>query len=87
LEAGLDIERFEKDLDLKETIQGIEDDYKEAKQSYNLFGVPSFVFENDEAIYVKLESVPRTEEESIKMLEHLFHMGLNMPYLLELKRP
>jgi len=87
LEAGLDIQKFEKDLDLKENIQGIEDDYIEAKQSYNLFGVPSFVFENDEAIYVKLESVPETEEESIKMLEHLFQMGLDMPYLLELKRP
>jgi predicted DsbA family dithiol-disulfide isomerase len=87
LEAGLNIDTFEEDLDLRETIQGIEDDFKEAKQSYNLFGVPSFVFENDEAIYVKIDSVPKTEEESIKMLEHLFQMGLNMPYLLELKRP
>jgi len=87
LEAGLDIEKFERDLDSKEIIQGIGDDYLEAKQSYNLFGVPSFVFENDEAIYVKLESVPKTEEESIKILEHIFQMGLEMPYLLEMKRP
>lgn len=86
-EAGLDIQKFEKGLDLRENLEAVGEDYREAKQSYNLFGVPSFVFENDESIYVKLESVPETEEERINLLKHIFQMGLEMPYLLELKRP
>jgi predicted DsbA family dithiol-disulfide isomerase len=86
-EAGLDIQRFERDLDLTENLKAIEEDYLEAKQSYNLFGVPTFVFDNGECIYVKLESVPETEKESVNLLKYVFQMGLEMPYLLELKKP
>lgn len=85
--AGLDVQLFERDLDLKENLEAIGKDYQEARQCYNLFGAPTLVFENDEAIYVKIESVPETEEGSIKLLEQIFQMGLHMPYLLELKRP
>lgn len=85
--AGLDIDKFERDLDLKENLQAIGDDYLAAKQSYNLFGVPSFVFENDEAVYVKIGSVPETEEESVRLLEYIFKMGRDMSCLMELKKP
>jgi len=87
VEAGLDVQKFEKDLDLRETLESLGRDYQEARQSHNLFGVPTFVFENDEAIYVKLESVPETETEGVNLLKHIFRMGLEMPYLLELKKP
>ena len=86
-EAGLDLQILAKDLDLQENLTAIDDDYKEARKSYNLFGVPSIIFENDEPLFVKIGSVPETEAESLTLLNYIMPMGLGMPYLLELKRP
>jgi len=85
--AGLDLARFEEDMAKKEIWQAVGEDHIESQRKYRIFGVPSLVFENGQAIFVKLEALPKTKEEKISLFKLISGIGAERPYLLELKRP
>jgi len=85
--AGLDPVRFEQDMARRETWQAVGEDHLEAKKKYNVFGVPTLVFEHGQAVFVKLASIPESKEERLSLFALISDMGAKRPYLLELKRP
>ena len=85
--AGLDPVRFEQDMAREETWRAVGEDHIESKREYGVFGVPTLVFGQRQAVFVKLESIPESKEERISLFELIYGMGVRRPYLLELKRP
>ena len=85
--TDLDLVRFEQDVARDETWQAAGEDHTESKEKYNIFGVPTLVFEQGGPVFVKLQSIPESREERISLFELISNMGAERPYLLELKRP
>lgn len=85
--AGLDLARFEEDITQKETWQAVGKDYMESREKYDVFGVPTLVFGEGKAVFIKLQSIPESQRERVTLFELVFDMGAKTPYLLELKRP
>jgi predicted DsbA family dithiol-disulfide isomerase len=84
---GLDTVRFKQDMAREETWQAVGEDHMESKRKYDVFGVPTLVFGQGKAVFVKLGSIPESREERISLFELICGMGAKRPYLLELKRP
>ena len=85
--AGLDPVRFEQDMAREETWQAVGEDHMESKRKCGVFGVPTLVFGQGQAVFVKLDSIPESKEERVSLFELIYGMGAKRPYLLELKRP
>jgi len=86
-EARLDSVQFERDMDKRETWQAMGEDHLESKRKYEVFGVPTLVFGQGQAVFVKLEAIPDSKEERISLFELISEMAEKKPYLRELKRP
>lgn len=87
MESGLDPAQFERDLAEKKTFETVGKDHTEALEKYNLFGVPTLIFDNKKPVYIKIEAIPDSEKERIALFESIYHMAVNQPYLQEVKRP
>ncbi len=84
-DAGLDADRFERDLQDRALLQIIASDHKEAAETHGVFGTPTFVFDGGNAGYLKTFIPP--EEESVAFFEHFVELIDNRSYVGELKRP
>ena len=84
-QAGLDIERFEKDLADPELVQLVGRDHEESAEQHGAFGTPTFVFENGQSAYLKTFIPP--EEESVETFEHFVGLMSARSYIGEVKRP
>ena len=87
IESGLDTEAFERDLTTEKTFEAVGKDHTEAIKKYNLFGVPTLIFDNKKPVYIKINAIPDSEEERIALFDTIYHMAVNQPYLQEVKRP
>ena len=85
--AGLDLVRFEQDMAREETWKAVGEDHIESKEKYDVFGVPTMVFEEGQVVFVKLASIPESRHERTSLFELIYGMGAKRPYILELKRP
>jgi len=85
--AGLDLARFEHDLTQAETWRAVGKDHLESRQKYEVFGVPTLIFESGLALFVKLGSLPESREERISLFELIYETGNKRSYIVELKRP
>ena len=84
---GLDLGQFDQDMKIEETWQAVGEDHTESKTKYNVFGVPTLVFGQGQVVYARLKSIPESNEERVSLFDMIYHMGIERPYLLELKRP
>ena len=82
--AGLDMQRFEMDLDSSERLTEIGRDHEEAV-AQGIFGTPTFIFEDGTAAFLKTFTPP--EDESLAAFENMITMARSRPYFGELKRP
>jgi predicted DsbA family dithiol-disulfide isomerase len=85
-EAGLDMERFRKDLADRNLLAKIGEDYTRGVQEHGIWGTPTLVFNGQRAAYLRLKPAPPAEE-SVKLFEELFAIICRRPYVLEVKRP
>jgi len=83
--AGLDVGRFQEDLDDRALLKNIARDHTEAVEVHGVFGTPTFVFENGNAVYLKTFLPP--QEDTVSFFEHFVALMADRPYLGELKRP
>jgi predicted DsbA family dithiol-disulfide isomerase len=84
--AGLDMDRFQRDLVDRSSLPQIGRDYEEARDRFGVFGTPTFVFPNDQAVYLKLLPAP-PEADTMTVFDDFVRSARDRPYLLELKRP
>ena len=85
-EAGLDVERFEKDLTDRSLLSKIGDDYQVGRKTLGVFGTPTIVFEGGEAAYLKLNPKP-SGDEVIATWNDLVETVVDRPFIHEIKRP
>jgi predicted DsbA family dithiol-disulfide isomerase len=86
-EAGLDVARFDADLDKRETWEAVGRDHMESREKYGVFGVPTIVFPRGDALFVRLRHLPVSLDEQVALFQYVKSMAVERPYLLELKRP
>lgn len=85
--SGLELSRFSSDMDSREALRKIEADYNEAANKYGVFGTPTFVFDNGEVAFVKLNAIPPTDGESLELFDLVVRTASKFPYFLEMKKP
>jgi predicted DsbA family dithiol-disulfide isomerase len=86
-ESGLDPVRFDRDMRERQVWQAMGEEHLDAKRKYDVFGVPTLVFEKGHTLFVKLKAIPDTEKERISLFGLIHEMATRKPYLRELKRP
>ena len=84
-EAGLDLERFQRDLADRSLMAKIGEDYERGVQDHGIWGTPTLVFDGGQSAYLKLRPAPPAED-SVKVFEQLRDV-INRPYIIEVKRP
>lgn len=86
--AGLDLEKFNADRADRSHLAEIGADYEEAVSKYGVFGTPTFVFPNGQAVYLKfkLGEVPQGQA-AVEFLKKFIEIGRDTPNVLEIKRP
>jgi predicted DsbA family dithiol-disulfide isomerase len=86
-EAHLDMQRFMEDLRSDVSRQWVGEDHREALEKYQVFGVPTLVFEEKWPFFLKLGSLPDSRKEKVNFFKEIKDVMVGRPYLLEIKRP
>jgi len=84
--AGLDLDKFQSDLEDPALLADIGADYTEARNVHGVFGTPTVVFPNGGASYLKLTASFPPEEASAFFREFVSTIR-DRPDVLEIKRP
>ncbi len=84
-EAGLNLERFQRDLADRSLMAKIGEDYERGVQDHGVWGTPTLVFDGGQSAYLKLRPAPPVED-SVKVFEELRDV-ISRPYVIEIKRP
>jgi predicted DsbA family dithiol-disulfide isomerase len=84
--AELDLASFAADLEDRELLKEIENDYVAGKERLGVFGTPTFVFANGQAAYLRMLPPPPPDEAVAFWLDFLRDVR-DRPYLQEIKRP
>jgi predicted DsbA family dithiol-disulfide isomerase len=84
--AGLDMEQFDRDVADRSLLGKIGEDYEYARSEIGVFGVPTLVFENNEAAYIKILPKPAADE-VLTVWNELHQTIANRPNIYEIKRP
>ena len=85
-EAHLDVQRFIEDLSSDGSRQWVAADHREAVEKYEVFGVPTLVFEEKWPFFLKLGTLPDSAEEHVTFYKEIKDVIAGRPYLLEMKR-
>jgi len=84
-QAGLDMDRFERDLNDPGLWARIGADYERGKE-IGVFGTPTFVFPDGESAYLKMRPAPPTED-AVAVWNEFVGVVIGRPYIGEIKRP
>jgi predicted DsbA family dithiol-disulfide isomerase len=85
-EAGLDRERFRRDLADRGTLEALARDHQDARAAHGVFGTPTFVFDNGGAAYVRLAQAPAPAD-AVRVFDRIVAIAAGEADILEIKRP
>lgn len=85
-ETDLDLEQFARDLDDPALLAEIGEDYESGRAQHGVFGTPTIVFPDGEALYFQMNPAPPLDE-SAALLRNLARIASDQQYLREIKRP
>ncbi|MDP9070726.1 MAG: DsbA family protein [Actinomycetota bacterium] len=83
-EAGVEVDAFMAQRDTWR--RAVETDHRAGVGRWQVFGTPTLVIDEEEAVFLKLGSVPRPEE-SFELWRSLHTLSVSHPELVEMKRP
>src|SRR2546423_3214777 len=83
--AGLDLQRFQRDLADPEILAALSRDHREAREVHGVFGTPTLVFPSG-AAYVRLAHVV-PDPEAVRVFDHIAGTVEGEPAGLEIKPP
>jgi len=84
--AGLEISRFEKDMSDRQLLNRLAEDHAYAVTTLGVFGTPTLVFPEKQAIFLKM-SPPPPPDECLPVFSELYHLTYRRRGIRELKRP
>jgi predicted DsbA family dithiol-disulfide isomerase len=85
--AGLDAERFRRDLGERSTLDALATDHRAAVAEHGVFGTPTFVFGDGSAAYVRLSPATLEGDGAVDIFDRLMNVVAAEPRILEIKRP
>ncbi len=83
---GLDVAQFERDLSNRDLLAMIGEEYEEGRERYAVFGTPTLVLPDGEAVYVQMLPAP-PKDEAVEVLKEVLNISADRPYVREIKRP
>ena len=84
--AGLDINRYRKDIEDPSILAQVEADHFYGVQTHGIFGTPTFVFPNGEAFFMRIKA-PATAVEAATTWDNLLAAFVDRGNISEVKRP
>ena len=84
--AGLDMERFRRDVASDDILEPLARDHGEATLEHGVFGTPTFVFDGGSSAYVRLSEAPGPDDAN-RVFDRLLSIASDEPQILEIKRP
>jgi predicted DsbA family dithiol-disulfide isomerase len=85
-EAGLDLDRFRRDVADPDILAALERDHRAAVAEHGIFGTPTFLFPGGQAAYVRLAEAPDAAD-SLSLFDRVISIAAEEPRILEIKRP
>jgi predicted DsbA family dithiol-disulfide isomerase len=86
VDAGLDLDRFRRDIADPDILEALARDHRQAVGELGVFGTPTFVFEDGASAYVRL-SEPPDPADALRVFDALVEVAAREPGILEIKRP
>ncbi len=83
--SGIDAGRFGEDLLDPDLLRELGESHTKAVEEHGAFGVPTYVFPNGHAAFIKMFITPA--EEAVEMYHDLMKVAADHKYLGEMKRP
>ncbi len=84
--AGLEISRFREDLARRELLARLAEDHTAAVEQFGVFGTPTIVFPDGQAVFIKLTEIPPPAE-ALAVFHELQQLATARTYVREVKRP
>ncbi len=84
--VNLEMSQFQKDLGNRQLLAKLAEDHTFAVETLSVFGTPTLVFPERQAIFLKMSSPPPPEE-SLPVFTELHHLANQRQYIKEIKRP
>lgn len=87
-QAELDMEQFRRDFANRDLVDALRRDHLQAIEQYQVFGVPTLTFDECNALFVKMMTIPPAEE-TLPLLDELRYSFIRpaREWLAEVKRP
>ncbi len=84
--VGLEMTRFQKDIVDRQLLAKLAEDHTFAEEILGVFGTPTLVFPERQAIFLKMSSPPSLEE-CLSVFNELNHLADQRRFIQEVKRP
>jgi predicted DsbA family dithiol-disulfide isomerase len=85
-DAGLDLERFRRDVADPSALDALAADHGAAVIEHGVFGTPTFLFADGQAAYVRL-AASALDDGGVEVFDRLVSIAASEPRILEIKRP
>lgn len=83
---GLEIDGFRNDFNDRRLLEKLEADHTFAVETMGIFGTPTLVFPEQQAVFLKM-SLPPSPEESVALFEDIRRLAEERRNIKEIKRP
>ena len=84
--VGLEMDRFRKDSGDRQLLDRLVEDHTFAVETLGVFGTPTLVFPEQQAIFLKM-APPPSPEEAIDVFDDVRRLAENRHQIKEIKRP
>ena len=84
--AGLEMTQFQKDLSDRQLLARLAEDHTFAVETLGVFGTPTLVFPERQAVFLKMSPLP-SPEECLSVFTELRQLAERRQYIQEVKRP
>ena len=83
---GLEMTQFQRDLSDRSLLTRLAEDHTFAVEKLGVFGTPTLVFPEGQALFLKM-STPPSPEESLSVFTDIHYLSDRRRYIQEIKRP
>ena len=84
--VDLEMTQFQQDLGNRRLLARLAEDHTCAVETLGVFGTPTLVFSERQAVFVKLPQIPPPDE-SLAVFAEVRHLAERRQYIQEIKRP
>jgi hypothetical protein len=86
-EVELDTKVLAEDLRTRKYRDAVGADHEEGYDQYDIFGVPTILFDGNQPTFVKLDSGAWEGADDLELFHALYNIAAPRPYVLEIKKP